>query len=458
MSSDMSRLRLRDVRHISAFRLTVSIGIVFALGLVALLASIYFLTARELVERSDRILRQRSASLLTTPAAELPDRIAAELRRDRAGLSYYGLMSSSGELVIGNIRTTRRFRADRPIDVAPVRGGHGPLRLLASVTPRGETILVGRDTSQIVDLRERVLVIVLVGGVVITLGVLAAGAALSMGPLGRVRALKVAANRIASGDLRHRMPIAGLGDELDQLAGTVNAMIGEVERVVGQVKGVTDALAHDLRTPLTRVRVHLYRAARASGTPPDTKALIDWSVDDLDAVLARFTALLRLSELEASGRRAGFDTVDLAALIRGVCELYEPLAEDREIFFVCEATEQMVVEADEKLLFEAVSNLVDNAIKFTHPGGTVALRLVRSDDGPAIEVRDDGPGIPADERDAVLRRFARGSGAGAAPGSGLGLSIVAAITHLHGFRLDLADARPGLVVQLRMTGRLNPGR
>ena len=450
MPSETRRLRLRDVRHISAFRLTVSIGIVFALGVVALLASIYFLTARELVERSDRILRQRSALLLTIPAAELPDRIAAELRRDGAGLSYYGLMSSSGELVIGNIRTTQRPRTDRPINIAPVKGGHGPLRLLASITPRGETILVGRDTSQIVDLRQRVLVILLVGGVAITLGVLAAGAALSMGPLRRVRALEIAANRIASGDLRHRMPIAGAGDELDQLAGTVNAMIGEVERVVGQVKGVTDALAHDLRTPLTRVRAHLYRAARANGTSPDTKALIDWSVDDLDAVLARFTALLRLSELEASGRRAGFGTVDLAALIRGVCELYEPLAEDRALVFVCEAAERLIVEADEKLLFEAVSNLVDNAIKFTPSGGTVALRLVRDDDGPAIEVRDDGPGIPTNERDAVLRRFARGSGANTAPGSGLGLSIVAAITHLHGFSLTLGDAHPGLRARLHL--------
>ena len=313
---------------------------------------------------------------------------------------------------------------------------------------RGETLLLGRDISQIRDLRRRILSIVIVTGIAMTISTLLAAVALSIRPLRRVRDFQQASQAIASGRFDGRMPLKGHHDELDQFADTVNIMVAEVGRVVSQVKGVTDAVAHDLRTPLARVRAHLYRAQHLPDVPPSFAALADKAVADLDVVLDRFTSLLRIAEIEASARRSGFAPVDLSRLVENVLELYEPLAEDRGVTIERGEPVSAVTEADDKLLFEAVSNLVDNAIKFAATAVCVSVR--RETDAIVVEVSDDGPGIPADERDAVLRRFHRGVHAADLPGSGLGLSVVAAIMHLHGFILRLGQEDAGLVAQIRI--------
>jgi signal transduction histidine kinase len=184
--------------------------------------------------------------------------------------------------------------------------------------------------------------------------------------------------------------------------------------------------------------------------PPALASLIDQSVAELDLVLERFTALLRIAELEASGRRSAFETVDLARLTPDVRELFEPLAEERGITLTIGTLVSAKIRADEKLMFEAVSNLIDNAIKFAPEGGHVELSVRHGVGTAKIEVRDDGPGIPSDQRAAVLRRFHRGADVGAVPGSGLGLSVVAAIMHLHGFSIDFEDACPGLIARITM--------
>ena len=289
-------------------------------------------------------------------------------------------------------------------------------------------------------------------GLATALAVLVSGIALSLAPLRRVRDLQHKSREIAAGDLDARMPLMGRGDELDLFAGTVNAMVEEVGRVVAQVKGVTDAVAHDLRTPLTRVRGQLYRVRQSPGVEPQAAAMIEAATIDLDVVLERFSALLRISELEAGGRRAGFGMVHLDRLIEAIRDLYEPLADERQVTLGFDGASDIQVRGDEKLLFEAVSNLVDNAIKFVPEGGHVEIVLRSGEGGPVIEVRDDGPGIAPDERRAVLRRFHRGVEAADVPGSGLGLSVVAAIVHLHGFALEFGDGHPGLVVRIRCDG------
>jgi hypothetical protein len=187
------------------------------------------------------------------------------------------------------------------------------------------------------------------------------------------------------------MPIEGRGDELDLFAGTVNRMIGEVERTVDQVKSVTDAIAHDLRTPLTRVRNQLYRASRDPDMAPADVVRIEAAMADLDLVLARFAALLRISELEASGRRQGFATSRIDRLLDAVVELYGPLAEERDVALRWDGAEPVRLYCDEKLIFEAVSNLVDNAIKFAPEGGRVSIGLAKDNGFVAIEVCDNGP-------------------------------------------------------------------
>lgn len=445
------RLRFADIRRTSAFRLTAMLGVTFAAGIVLLLGAIYLLTARELTSRSDRILADLAGQVLATPAQALPERIRQENARNEPGLNFFGLISGDGEAIAGRLSTMPARGYDHPVDVEDAGGGIGPIRLLARRTPNGETLLVGRDISQIRDLRLRMLEILVWSGLAIVLGVGLTAIGLSIGPLRRVRDLQAASRAIAAGDLALRMPIAGRHDELDLFADTVNAMVEDVARTIAQVKGVTDAIAHDLRTPLTRVRAGLHRIAQDDALPPGQRERLVAAVGDLDTVLERFAALLRISELEAGQRRAGFAPVDLGAIAARVGELYEPLAEDGGIALVMDCA-PLSVHGDEKLLFEAVSNLVDNAIKFGRKGGRVSVVTGDEGEGWLLDVRDDGPGIAADEREAVLRRFHRGSNAAAAPGSGLGLSVVSAILGLHGLRLELLDAAPGLIARIRPAG------
>jgi len=238
------------------------------------------------------------------------------------------------------------------------------------------------------------------------------------------------------------------GDELDMLAGIVNAMLDEIERLLGEVKGVCDNIAHDLRTPLTRLRSRLYRLQQQFGEDSDETAALDACMVDTDALLDRFRALLRISELENQRRRVGFDNVDLAEILREVHALYLPLAEDRGQQLALDLPALPFIHADRHLLLEALSNLVGNAIKFTPPGGLVEIRARTADDGPWVDVSDSGPGIPPDQRDAVTRRFYRTESSRSTPGSGLGLSIVSAIARLHGYTLEIAGSEQGARLSL----------
>jgi signal transduction histidine kinase len=230
-------------------------------------------------------------------------------------------------------------------------------------------------------------------------------------------------------------------DELDTFAATVNYMMGEVERLLSEVKGATETIAHDLLTPLSRANVQLHRLQQAQRIEPTDIARI---IAGLDETLERFRAILRISQLDARQRHAGFASVDLADIVSSVAELYQPLAEAGAVTLHAAALRGTVIEADAKLLFEAVSNLVDNAIKFSGSGATVHVRVGEDPALPRIIVQDDGPGIPATERGAVMQRFYRGERHRPLPGSGLGLSVVQTILRLHGFELLLEDAAPGV--------------
>jgi signal transduction histidine kinase len=232
------------------------------------------------------------------------------------------------------------------------------------------------------------------------------------------------------------------------LASLSNRMMDEVERLLWQVKSVGDHVAHDLRTPLNRLRALLYRTRQGHADDDPDAGPLDQALEETDMLLARFKAIQRIGEIDRRERRAGFGPVRLGELIEEIGAVYEPLAEDRRVGLRMRIEPVPGVLADRELLFEAVANLIGNAIKFTPPGGAIQLALTESTAGPAIEVTDNGPGVPADEREAVLQRFYRGRHSLGTPGSGLGLSIVAAIARLHDFRLRLGDAQPGLRVVL----------
>ena len=451
---DSEPLRLRDIRNTSTFRLTLLLGGIALVGVVMLTVLIYALSARELNARSDRILRAQSAHLMAGPAASLPGAVRLAIMQSSSGLNYYGLLDTGGRRIAGTLTGSSGFRIGHAREIPARPGHHGPIRQLAERLPTGETLLVGRDVTPLVDLRWRVTIVLVASAAMIALLIVIAAIALSLAPLRRVGRLQRAAHEIAAGHLERRMPIRGRGDELDLLAGTVNIMVEEVGRVIGQVKSVTDAIAHDLRTPLARMRSHLDRARRSEGLDPATAGRLDLAVADLDAVLERFAALLRISEIEAGSRRAGFAEVALDPLLASVVDLYLPLAEDRGLALSLAGLPGATVHGDQSLLFEAISNLIDNAIKFAHAGGRIEVSARRTDQGLVVEVRDNGPGIAQDQRQSVLRRFDRGEASSQIPGSGLGLSVVVAIVHLHQFTLALEDGDPGLIVRILAPQRI----
>jgi signal transduction histidine kinase len=224
-------------------------------------------------------------------------------------------------------------------------------------------------------------------------------------------------------------------------------MLGEIEALVHEIAGVGDDIAHDLRTPLTRVRVRLERGRAHATTLEELRTSVDQAIGGLDQSLLIITALLRIAEIEHSRRREGFGEVQLAPLLREISDLYEPIAEDKGLTLQVETVDEAIVHGDRDLLFEAVANLVDNAVKFTPEGGRVELVLLRREGGTVIRVRDTGVGISENEREAVTKRFYRSDKSRGTKGLGLGLSLVAAIVKLHGFRFTIS-AGPGCTVEI----------
>lgn len=438
-------LSLRDVRSSTTFRLATVLGALFCCGVIALGSLIYGLTTSELTARSDQILRRAADRLLRLPPAALAAEISHEEERNVRGLDRFALLSPGGNLLTGGIAPPLNLGIDNAADVE-AHDGLGPMRMLEVRARNGQIILLGRDISEIRYLERHILIVIVVSCLSTIPGVLLIGTVLSFQPLRRVQELQSIAKRVSAGNFALRMPSSGRQDELDRIAATVNSMIEDVGRIIDQVKNVTDAVAHDLRTPLTRVRSRLDDLRAREDLPKPMLETVQALIDDLDLVLERFTALLRISELEAREQRSGFQMIPLGPLIRDVFDLYQPLAEDNGVHLALGSLNELQIHADRNLLFEALSNLVDNAVKFARTGVSISAR--KGEGTIIIKVQDDGPGIPAEEREAVLRRFYRRPDKVSRQGSGLGLSVVSAILHLHRFTLELEDARPGLAAKI----------
>ncbi|MDR3511534.1 MAG: HAMP domain-containing sensor histidine kinase [Caulobacteraceae bacterium] len=442
-------MRRPEIWRTTTFRLALVYGAVFAAGVVALLGLIYASAAVFLTHQMDEIVIGQARALQSVPAAALPEQMRQVETQDVRNVNFYGLFSRDGAWIAGNVR---RLPADVPVNGVPreLRGpGFQPgARALAERLPSGDILFVGFDAKTLSGLRTIILASLIWSGALIIILGLSLGAALSLGPLRRIRAVQAASLPILDGDVSARLPTSNRRDEIDMLAGIANNMMDEVERLLWAVKSVGDNVAHDLRTPLTRLRALLYRVRQEAGEGDTHLVMLDQALGETDALLGRFKAIQRISEIDRRERRAGFADVRLQALVEEISDLYGPLAEDHGLTFSAETEAPCVIRADRELLFEALSNLVGNAVKFTPTGGAIRLKLVRLNEGPRLEIIDNGPGVPESERDAVLQRFYRGQNGREAPGSGLGLSIVAAVARLHDFRLALDDASPGLRVVL----------
>jgi signal transduction histidine kinase len=443
--------------RISTFRLAALFGLLFTLGNVALLGLIYWETSAYLTHRIDDSIYTMSGNFRDAEPAQVLSQVNDALTYDLRKSNIYALFAPDGKAISGNMPF---FPKELPVDgkihqfahralpqyspggVAP-EAATGLARAMVRRLSNGEILVVGRDFTQLAEIKTIILNALLVSGAAIMAIGLVSGFALSMRPLRRINAIRDTSRRIVQGELSLRMPVSGRNDELDMLASIVNLMLEEIERLLTEVKSVSDTLAHDLRTPLTRIRLLLYRAQQQSAPENPQQGMLDKALTETDALLGRFRALLRISEIENRQRKAGFSMVDPRAVLDQIAELFEALAEDKSVQLqvLCEPTD--AIYADPDLLFEGLSNLVDNAIKFTPAGGSVQVKLSQQDGVPRIDVIDTGCGIEAGERDAVLQRFYRSNPARENKGYGLGLSIVAAIVHLHGFLLKFQECKLG---------------
>jgi signal transduction histidine kinase len=266
--------------------------------------------------------------------------------------------------------------------------------------------------------------------------------------VGRIEQINATSRAIMLAGLDQRIPLRGSHDEWDRVAENLNQMLDRIETLMGEVKQVSDNVAHDLRTPLTRMRGRLEKAYHAPRDGEADAALIGDTIADLDAVLGMFASITRISEIETRARRSAFRALDLAEIAGEVVELYDAAAEQVATRLRLGGDRDVAVTGDRDLLFDAIANLVDNAIKHGRAGGQVTVTCRSTDDGAVIAIADDGPGIPADQRDHVFKRFYRLEQSRYTPGNGLGLSLVAAVVRLHGAEIALHDNAPGLTVQL----------
>jgi signal transduction histidine kinase len=266
--------------------------------------------------------------------------------------------------------------------------------------------------------------------------------------VGRIESINTTSRAIMLSGLDKRIPLRGSRDEWDRVAENLNLMLDRIEMLMSEVKQVSDNVAHDLRTPLTRMRGRLEKAYHAQRNGEIDQSLIGDTIADLDAVLRIFASLTRIAQIEAHTRKGAFCTVDLVEVVGKVVELYDAAAEQDGTCLTVAGDRAVFAVGDPDLIFDAIANLVDNAIKHGRAGGDVAVASEVVDGTPVISIDDDGPGIPADERGQVFKRFYRLEHSRYAPGNGLGLSLVAAVVRLHGARIEMLDNSPGLKVQV----------
>ena len=452
-ASGSSSVRLPDFARTTTFRSTLAIAGAFVLCTVVLFGFVYWQTAAYMTSSFDALITGE----LHIFAAEPPERwlphINERLDNDPRRVRIAGLFGADGHRIAGNLESLPGgLTPDVPADAVVVRVDNQgreteKVRLATERLPDGEILAIGRNNDEIAGIANIVRRALLLGllpafGLAVVIGLV-----LSLRARRRLSEVNRRIQSIVAGDLRERLPTRKSNDPFDQLAASVNLMLGEIEALVHEIAGVGNDIAHDLRTPLTRVRARLERGRARAATLEELRTVVDQSIGGLDQSLAVVTALLRIAEIEHNRRLEGFSQVQLAPLVREVGDLYEPIAEDKHVTLQVEAAGEATVHGDRDLLFEAVANLVDNAVKFTPEGGRVTLALLRRDGESVIQVKDTGPGIPEAEREAVVKRFYRSDKSRNTEGLGLGLSLVAAIVKLHGFRFTIA-AGPGCATEI----------
>lgn len=447
----------------SSFRLALIYMALFGGSVLMLLTFIYWSTAGYMAKQADATIEAGIAGLAeryrTSGLSGLTNTISERVSRKPGGYSIYLLADEDLRPLAGNISRWPPGRA--------TQDGWLDFRLEGEGWPAGEVhrararafqlrggfhLLVGRDLHEL-QRTEQLIVRTLVWGLAITLILgLIGGSMMTRSLVRRIEAVNQTSREIMSGDLSRRIPMDHSGDDFDELAVNLNAMLDRIASLMEEVRRISDNIAHDLKTPLSRLKNSLELLGTGHAEDPQNRrVLIEQSIAEADGLLSTFNALLRIARIDSGERRAAFAVVDLQRLLHDVVEFYAPLADDRQQHLTLSVNTAAQVSGDRDLLFQAFANLLDNAIKYTPPQGHIKVDLSEQNEQPCVTFTDSGTGIPEPEWDKVFQRFYRLEQSRGTPGNGLGLSLVAAVAKLHDIKLKVKDNTPGLKVVLEFT-------
>jgi signal transduction histidine kinase len=457
----------RDLRAYigsAGFRFAALFAVLFLVATIGFALMLWWGTAGTLSRQADETIRADALGLQERwragGAVALIDAIGERLAVDIDDHAIYLLTDATGRRLGGNLERWPKV-ADAPAswstDVVERDGVLVPARIHHVVLDQGYQLLVGRDTAD----REKLRLLLseaLLGSFAVAVAFALVGAAALRRALGdRLRAASLTAGAIAAGDLSRRVPLSSRYDEFDHLGASMNAMLDRIDQLLVGIKGVSDSIAHDLRTPIARARMRLENALLMAPDAEALRAAMESTVADLDGITRVFQALLRIAEAEAGARRAAFAPFDLAMVLADAAEVYGALAEEHGQRLETSWPEKLPMFGDRDMVLQAIANLLDNAVKFTPDGGTIRITAVAPARGRReISVRDQGPGLAPADRARAGERFFRADPSRALPGSGLGLSLVKAVAALHDGELrleDAADGTPGLEARLILSSR-----
>jgi signal transduction histidine kinase len=443
-----------NVFNSRAFRLALGFSLAISIATAAAFAFIYFQVSRADMDQIGAILADEAAKSVDESEADLRRALALRLTRDIRRLDFVALIDSRGRMIFGNVPTMPQIPIDAKAhfvkaDVLPdPMGDKDPAIFVARRRADGGVLLLGRSLREDYDLQETLLHALAIALPPTTLLILAIGAWFAHRASQRFERVNDAIVRIMNGELDSRLPLAG-EDDIDKIARAVNLMLDEIARLLERLKSAGDNIAHDLRTPLAVARARIERALDNESGSEQLREALEAALSQIEKASATISAILRISAVEHGARSTQFKDFDLATVCKQLLDFYEPLAESKGVTMMVDADNPVPIRGDPDLMREALSNLIDNAIKFTPAGGTVRVEALMVDGRPFVGVSDTGAGIPAQERTRIFDRFYRGQRSGQSSGHGLGLSIAETIANLHRLKLTVEDNNPGARFELR---------
>lgn len=456
-------MRTLELVNARAFRLALAFSLAISVATAAVFAFIYWQVSSADVERAGAVLVDEAAKSQGDGEDELRRALELRLTRDIRRLDFVALFDSKGAMVFGNVPGMPSIPIDGRAHVVqeqPLRdpsGNREPAIFVARRLSGGGALLLGRSLREAYDLQEtllRALAIALLPTILLSLAI---GAIFARRALRRFERVNEAIARIMKGNLNSRLPVSDEDRDIDKVSRAVNLMLDEIERLLERLRAAGDNIAHDLRTPLAVARARIERALNNEAGIEELRAAMEAALAQIEKVSAAVSAILRISAVENDARTSQLKDFDLSAICAQVFDFYEPLAESKGVTMVVDAAKPVSMRGDPDLMREALSNLVDNAIKFTPGGGAVRVEARTTDGRPFVRVSDTGVGIPPQERTRIFDRFYRGGRSGKTAGHGLGLSIAETIANLHGLKLTVEDNNPGARFEMRAEASASTG-